>query len=135
MSKINDTLEERGNRYGDFTDHAAVSQNLKETMRMHEQWEGLPTTHKEALDMIQHKIGRILNGDPNYEDNWHDIAGYAMLSEERCALIERESRSVIAAPELLEALKFTYEMLKKSGIGKIHLKPAEEAIAKAEGKT
>ena len=31
--------------------------------------------------MIQHKIARVLNGDPNYPDNWHDIAGYARLVE------------------------------------------------------
>jgi hypothetical protein len=29
--------------------------------------------------MITHKISRILNGDPNYDDSWRDIAGYAML--------------------------------------------------------
>jgi hypothetical protein len=29
--------------------------------------------------MIVHKIGRILNGDPNYDDSWADIAGYAQL--------------------------------------------------------
>ena len=29
--------------------------------------------------MIQHKIGRILNGDPNYDDNWRDICGYSQL--------------------------------------------------------
>ena len=29
--------------------------------------------------MIAHKIGRILNGDPNYADSWVDIAGYAQL--------------------------------------------------------
>jgi hypothetical protein len=32
--------------------------------------------------MIQHKIARILNGDPTYTDNWHDIAGYATLVEQ-----------------------------------------------------
>lgn len=31
------------------------------------------------FEMIAHKIARILNGDPNYADNWHDIAGYATL--------------------------------------------------------
>lgn len=34
--------------------------------------------------MIQHKIGRILNGDPAYADSWHDIAGYATLVEKEC---------------------------------------------------
>jgi hypothetical protein len=37
----------------------------------------------EALDMICHKIGRILNGDPNYADSWVDIAGYAKLVADR----------------------------------------------------
>jgi hypothetical protein len=29
--------------------------------------------------MIFHKIARILNGNPDYVDNWIDIAGYAKL--------------------------------------------------------
>jgi hypothetical protein len=34
---------------------------------------------RESLDMIAHKIARILNGNPNVHDHWHDIAGYATL--------------------------------------------------------
>ena len=34
---------------------------------------------REGLEMIAHKISRILNGDPNYDDSWVDIAGYAQL--------------------------------------------------------
>jgi hypothetical protein len=34
---------------------------------------------RESLDMIQHKISRILNGDPNIVDSWADIAGYAHI--------------------------------------------------------
>jgi hypothetical protein len=37
----------------------------------------------EALEMIAHKIGRILSGDPNHQDHWDDIAGYAKLVSER----------------------------------------------------
>jgi hypothetical protein len=33
----------------------------------------------EALDMICSKISRIVNGDPDYDDSWVDIAGYAQL--------------------------------------------------------
>lgn len=40
---------------------------------------------REALDMICHKMARILNGDPNYRDSWVDIAGYAMLVANRLA--------------------------------------------------
>lgn len=43
----------------------------------------------EALEMIAHKIGRIINGDPNYADSWHDIAGYAKLVADRLDGIER----------------------------------------------
>lgn len=38
---------------------------------------------KEALSMIFSKIARILNGDPDHIDSWHDIAGYATLVEDR----------------------------------------------------
>jgi hypothetical protein len=33
--------------------------------------------------MIAHKLGRIVNGDPNYVDSWVDIAGYATLVAKR----------------------------------------------------
>jgi len=38
---------------------------------------------REALEMILHKIARILNGNPNYADSWQDIAGYAQLIVKR----------------------------------------------------
>lgn len=38
---------------------------------------------REALEMIAHKIGRILAGDPAYDDSWVDIAGYATRVAER----------------------------------------------------
>lgn len=30
-----------------------------------------------------HKVGRILNGNPDLEDSWADIAGYARLAADR----------------------------------------------------
>ena len=76
---IQNTLTERGKRYGDFAGHALVTQQLKDDMRIHKGWERLSDSQMEALEMIAHKIGRILNGDPNYLDSWHDIVGYAQL--------------------------------------------------------
>lgn len=76
---VDSTLAERGNRYGKFSGHADLTQNLKDTMRVHDGWNDLNASQREALEMIAHKIGRILNGDPNYADSWHDIAGYAKL--------------------------------------------------------
>lgn len=81
---IESTLAERGNRYGEFGSHAAITQSLKRVMVDTPRWDGLSDAHKEALDMIQHKVGRILNGDPNFADSWHDIAGYATLAEKEC---------------------------------------------------
>lgn len=75
------TLEERGKRYGEFPEHAAISQKLKAVVNEH--GAKLDSTHREALDMIMHKVARILNGDPDYADSWHDIAGYAVLVEQK----------------------------------------------------
>ena len=85
---ITDTLQERGQRYGVFTRHAEISQQLKEVINQY-QTKVLASDQQEALDMICHKIGRILNGDPDYADSWHDIAGYAQLVADRLNGTER----------------------------------------------
>lgn len=83
MSDVAETLKERGSRYGEFKNHARITQELKGIMRGAPSWaRRLRDSHKEALEMIAHKIGRILNGDPDYADSWHDIAGYAKLVED-----------------------------------------------------
>lgn len=79
MSEVEEILVERGSRYGAFKNHAFITQQLKGSMQECPQWPLLAPHHQEALEMIQHKIGRILNGDPNYLDSWDDIAGYATL--------------------------------------------------------
>lgn len=84
MSNVNEILAERGARYGLFAGHAGITQALKDVMRCTDGWNNrLDNEHKEALEMIAHKIGRILNGDPNYADSWTDIAGYAQLIVKR----------------------------------------------------
>lgn len=77
------TLDARGNRYGEFADNALIAQRLKEIMREGIRWEAMPAFQREALDIIASKISRMLSGDPNYADNWHDIQGFAKLVEER----------------------------------------------------
>lgn len=76
---IDATLEERGNRYGSFDEHARITQNIKAAMADSPNWSTLLPEMKEALEMIAHKAGRILNGDPMYHDSWHDIIGYTKL--------------------------------------------------------
>lgn len=84
--EINEVLKERGSKYGPFSEHAAITQSLKDAFKgemdsvvYRTNWYALEDFQKEALEMIAHKIGRILNGDPNYDDSWRDIAGYAQL--------------------------------------------------------
>ncbi len=76
---VDSTINERGERYGKFNDGANIMQTLKNVMRETDGWERLTASQREALEMIQHKIGRVLNGDPNYDDNWRDICGYSQL--------------------------------------------------------
>jgi len=84
VSNIDATLEARGSRYGNFADHARLTQDIKRAMANHWAWHArLSDDQREALEMVAHKIGRILNGDPNYIDSWHDIIGYTRLVEQR----------------------------------------------------
>ena len=84
-------LEERGKRYGKFTGHAEVTQMLKLVIAsgLTKRDKTLSASQQEALDMICHKIGRIVNGDPNYSDSWVDIAGYAKLVADELEGVER----------------------------------------------
>jgi ABC-type hemin transport system substrate-binding protein len=92
VNGVAQTLEERGSRYGSFEGHAAITQQLKETMQATSNWhKKLSYDQKEALEMIAHKIGRILNGDPDYSDSWHDIAGYASLVDARLTCEKEEN--------------------------------------------
>ena len=95
-TSIDELLDQRGKTHGDFAVHAMVTQDLKEVMRsVHkvnigsdtviQAWSHLIPSQRESLDMIVHKIGRILAGDPDFRDHWDDIAGYAKLSADRCS--------------------------------------------------
>ncbi len=83
MTDVAATLVERGNRYGPFDGHAKITWSLKRAMFNTPRYSHMADDQKEALDMIAHKIGRILNGDPDYADSWIDIAGYAKLVADR----------------------------------------------------
>ena len=82
-SSIEDVLKERGEVHGEFIEHASMTQALKYQMHGGRNWKRLSPIQAEGLEMIQHKIGRILAGDPNHKDHWKDIQGYAKLVEDR----------------------------------------------------
>jgi len=77
-----DILKERGSRYGTFANHAKCSSALREAFFTHQMAYGqapLTATQTEAIILILHKLARIANGDPNYDDNWIDLCGYSQL--------------------------------------------------------
>lgn len=78
-----DLLSERGKTHGDFEHNASVSQDIKRLLRSCGNWSLLGPSHQEALDMIAHKIGRIMAGDWTHQDHWDDIEGYAKLAAEK----------------------------------------------------
>lgn len=87
---INQTLEQRGSRYGKFKDVAATTYALQEILREASNHEHMTDDQVIALDMICNKMARIVNGDPGYSDNWHDISGYATLVEQELNITNRD---------------------------------------------
>ena len=84
LTDIDATLAERGSRHGVFATHAKITQDIKRAMYQGN-WAKLADDQRECLEMLAHKISRILNGDPDYHDSWHDIVGYAKLVADRLA--------------------------------------------------
>lgn len=80
---IDTLLRDRHATHGDYAVHADITQRLKIVMRLQPGWLRLNAMQGEALEMIAHKIGRILAGKPDFQDHWDDIAGYARLVSQR----------------------------------------------------
>jgi hypothetical protein len=80
---IENTLQLRESKYGKYETLAITAQQLKDIVRMGANYDSLSMPMKESVDMICHKIARIVNGgQPQEIDHWHDIAGYAKLVED-----------------------------------------------------
>jgi hypothetical protein len=78
-------LDSRAKDYGKFIEGAEIMQMLKRVVHNYIEQRGTPLAfdQREAIDMIIHKLGRIINGNPDKVDHWVDIAGYAILVSER----------------------------------------------------
>jgi hypothetical protein len=72
-------LQDREADYGQFKMLAKLSQDLKEVVARQYKWGEMPPNHKESIEMILHKISRLVNGNSHKADTWLDIAGYATL--------------------------------------------------------
>lgn len=93
QTPIDETLKERGGVYGDYKEQCEFVDNV---MHMIDPNNRLPPVQRHSLYMIITKVSRIAGGDPWYEDNWTDIAGYARL-------VEREILKEKAAMQALQS--------------------------------
>lgn len=80
---MQELLAERKKTHGEYLDHSSVTQAIKQICYSSPNARRLLDHERETIDMIAHKLGRILSGDPHFEDHWRDIAGYATLSADR----------------------------------------------------
>lgn len=76
---IKETLESRKNAHGCFWESSNTCSNLKRTMQLTPNWPDMEPAKQRALEMVMEKVTRILYGDHNFADHWHDIAGYVSL--------------------------------------------------------
>lgn len=71
----------RDHQHGGMEAVGIVAQLLKDALRDGRNWDRLGCGHREALDMIAHKIARILSGaNPHDPQHWEDVAGYAQAA-------------------------------------------------------
>ena len=77
----------RDEQHGGMEAVGGVAQRMKDAIRLGRNWHRLSSGEREALDMICHKVGRVLSGaNPHDLQHWEDLAGYpvaAMREQER----------------------------------------------------
>lgn len=84
-TNVDTVLDSRAKDYGKFIEGAEIMQMLKRMVHNFIDVRGtqLAFDQRESIDMIIHKLGRIINGNPDKVDHWTDIAGYAKLVADR----------------------------------------------------
>ena len=150
---IDEVLKERGDRYGDFGDHAHIAQGFKKIMMNSRSWMDLTPSMKQTMEMFADKMARILNGDPFYDDSWIDIIGYSQLivnqlhqedtdedAEEGIRLGEELIQNygfdtdtedwTVSVKEILNEQEIPYPKLMKSENGKTIIAMTEEGVGK-----
>jgi len=85
MTDLQATMAARRSTHGDFTDVASVDDQTLRVWEKSKNWSSLSHSHRAALRLISHKVARILSGDADEPEHWHDGAGYFTLGEGRCS--------------------------------------------------
>jgi len=106
------TIPNRDEQHGGLEAVGGVSRRIKDIMQLSgRNWHRLTPGEQEALDIIAHKIGRILSGaDPHDPEHWRDVAGYAVAA--------RRGDGADAAPEAEQPVnQWRWEPLPAEGDG------------------
>lgn len=70
-------IPNRDHQHGGIDAVGNVAQNIKAAIRSGQNWHRLTNGEREALDMIAHKLARVLSGaNPHDTEHWEDLAGY-----------------------------------------------------------
>ena len=80
MQSTQDILNEREQQYGSYASFCEINGALRKVSDKHVG--KLTLQQQTAVEMMLFKIARILNNGANHQDNWQDIAGYAMVGGE-----------------------------------------------------
>jgi hypothetical protein len=88
-------LSVMGALYGYFASNATTTQLIKQAINLGDTAGKLAFYQRESLEMIAHKISRIVNGDANYMDSWVDIVGYAQLVIDKLQCDKNEIQELV----------------------------------------
>lgn len=94
---VGQILADREGQYGNFAAQAEITFQLKQVIASHLNLRQKALTFDQlyALEMICAKVARVINGNPNYLDNWDDIAGYATLVANRLRSQQEKPRPTL----------------------------------------
>jgi len=85
-------LQSREKTHGSYLVQSAMSQRLKSLIRTSPNWADMPEHMQESLEMIEHKIARVISGNAYEPDHWLDIIGYAALVVRELDQVTQEMR-------------------------------------------
>ena len=77
--EITETLKARQSTHGNFEATASIAQSFSRILHSSPNWARLKDWQREGLELVLHKIARILSGDPNFIDSYRDCIGYTQL--------------------------------------------------------
>lgn len=81
---LDEVLKERKGQHGNFLDHSKIAQSLKRTVKSGVSYNQLTDIELEGLEMMLHKIARIVSGNPHLREHWIDCSGYSTLVANSC---------------------------------------------------